>query len=830
MRTTLLRIVPLAILALACQSPNALASPDTPPSVVASPGGVIRVELGDSAEFEVCGRSFVGGDIEIEPIDSPEWCRRSRGHRSEGCVAYIITPTTIGAHTLRFMVIDDENDTATEHAVTVEVSDRGGCNDLPICTATPPGPLMIDAGQSVMLEICGESPCGNTVQLHTPAGLPDWAVAQDPFGDDQCATYLLTPPNSAGGMHTLHFQITDDVNAQSGFCNVMVEVIGCDDLPICTATPPGPLKVNAGGSIMLEICGESQCGNPVQLYTPAGLPDWVVAQDTFGDDQCTTYLLSPPENAAGMYDLHYQITDDVNAQSGFCNIMVEVNPPCADPPRCFSRSIPPTMAYVGEEFSFDVCGESLCGNEAGITALNLPDWCSESDLRIDETCIVVTCTPPNNVEGLHSFEFEIEDLGNGLKTTCSVGIEVVCHLEPFCSFSEAGPISVAVGEEIDLEFCGVTACNGHRARIEMSSRPPFITPAGHQKGGVDQEICLPIKGTPRPGDEGSWRVKVMVRDLDTGVETECDIQIIVTGASCVQPPTCSVEPGEFIGAAPGAEVALTVCAEPGCPDGVITLEAIELPGFCDEIPRAVGGMGEAVCAPILCTVPNDTAPGEYPVRFLATDTTSGLTTECTATIVVGNQVRGCFEQEPNNMLTICTTLDADGCLNLNDCGSFVDGYLGESGDDRDYYCITGLEPGAIYNALIVGGIGSGGEPTCAALACLDESGMVIEVTNTGPMGMGRPSLPCLADDSGRIHVAISGCSDLDLDGQDDNPPVGAIGGIGHGSRGSYQLLVSPIEVFDNASLACHADMNGNGIVDTADLGMLIGIFGERCDP
>jgi len=121
-----------------------------------------------------------------------------------------------------------------------------------------------------------------------------------------------------------------------------------------------------------------------------------------------------------------------------------------------------------------------------------------------------------------------------------------------------------------------------------------------------------------------------------------------------------------------------------------------------------------------------------------------------------------------------------------------------------------------------------GDPGCYTLACIGEDGSIQNSTNSG-QALGFPMIDCVATVDGFVFFAVSGCADLDIDGLDDDSiGVGLDrGGIGHGSRGSYIVAVnfaSPSAV----APACYADLNQDGVVDSADLGMLIGMIGDRC--
>ncbi|MCB9837892.1 MAG: hypothetical protein H6813_01000 [Phycisphaeraceae bacterium] len=940
----------LSTLALAMLIPGAAlgaGSDLTPPAATSTPRGSLQVGVGEAVEFTVCGESFVGGDIEIELLDAPAWCRRAHGQGStQGCVTYVATPDSPGVHVLRFVIIDDENEMETAHSVTIEAGPSQG--PAPLCTITPMGPLTVDACDVFSFVVCGEPQSDGETDVQPIGVLPSWvqltsATGVPRGGSIACNTYECTPMLGDAGQHTLEFLISESTTSETTTCSITINVVACDNAPICTVSPMSPIQTTPGSVFSFEICAETQCDGETDVQPMGLLPPWVQLTGATGVPRggsiaCNTYECSPGMGDVGQHTLSFLLTDAKSTASTVCDVVINVGPVSNDPPTCEfipasgSIVIPPTgndqyqicvtsgvpghvveftaldapgwildqaasgaqfmdsgcaygdvhpplsaagttvtvhylvedvdsgaqamcefnivvpeaeppvceiskeviSVYPGEVDSFDLCATAQNGeNEIFYNPSNMaPAYLSPlNGTFFGQGCETLTFAPPLiATPSTHVQVFNITDLGTGEVSQCEITLIVLCPDEPACWFTQQGPVEVAVGEPVNFEFCGYPGCDTSYVRIEMIGRPPFIDPAGHQKGGRGETLCLPITGTPGPEHAGrTYPVRVRTTNLSTGQQTECSILIhVLDTGGCPEAPLCFAEPGEYVGAEPGGEVSLTICAEPGCPDSAVTLEVIELPAFCDDLAMIVGGAGETACAPITCTLPLDTAPGEYPVRLLATDGSSGLTSECVATIVVSQGVRGCFEEEPNNMNSICTMLDAEGCLGLDDCGSFVDGYLGESGDDRDYYCISGLTPDSVYRAMIVGGLSADGTPTCATLACLDESGEIIEITNTGPQGMGRPSLSCLADSTGQIHLAVTGCNDLDLDGQADNPGPG-VGGIGHGTRGSYQLLFSldsPLAV----DMPCLADLNGDGLVDSADLGALLGVFGETCAP
>jgi len=684
---------------------------------------------------------------------------------------------------------------------------------------------VIAEGESAQFTISGASHCGGDISIEA-MNAPEWCHALRGSSDSN-VTYSGTPTEP--GEYTIVFVITDDENDMTDTVNVTVQVRGCDcqEPPICEFIAPNLLEIPAGGNSEIMFCYRSACpDSEVSIFRNSGPIDFCSDLGTSpGPDggQCLTISCSPqPGDTGGLYTIEYIVTDLSSGETTTCLFNFTVIEPCHNSPSCTITPDGPITASVGEEFSFDVCGDSLCNGEISITPQNLPDWCNTSNMRFEQTCLTVTCTPPNNVEGMYTFEFLIEDSLSEESTTCSVDVEVACHLEPICYFTESGPYEARVGEPIDFEFCGVAACDGHRVRIEMPSRPPFIDPAGHQKGGVNETLCLPIKGTPGPGDVGKWQLHITATDLGSGVESECSILIrVLEGDGCLEPPVCQITQGDQIEVGLNESFPIEICASSACGDGAVTIEVAEPSALCDSFGLTEGEPGEELCTTLPCSTNDVNEPGEYLVRFLITDTSNGQTSICETMVIVGGGSAGCVEEEPNNEIGLCTMLDARQCLDIG-CGSLVSGYLDDSGSDVDVYCIGGLSPGAIYGVRVLRGVNRDLEFTCAVAVCLDASGVPVE------NGSNRSTIECLTDDSGTLFLGVSGCGDLDLDGQIDS--VQARGNPIHDAIGSYQILITPSEVIDEASITCHADMNGDGMVDSADMGMLIDVFGESCAP
>jgi len=80
----------------------------------------------------------------------------------------------------------------------------------------------------------------------------------------------------------------------------------------------------------------------------------------------------------------------------------------------------------------------------------------------------------------------------------------------------------------------------------------------------------------------------------------------------------------------------------------------------------------------------------------------------------------------------------------------------------------------------------------------------------------------VADGAGAVTLAVTGYGDDDFNGL--MTPGMPYDEYGHGG---YMLLVSAIDTADTEEMPLErqADLNGDGVVNTSDLGVLIGLFG-----
>lgn len=770
------------------------------------------------------------------------------------------------------------------HAIAAGEEGEEECESRPSCRLVP-NVNLIEAlvGVPFSVTICGVSNCGNDVRIESWHLNPRWCDPVDTdsrggnseTGEELCYDLICTPPLTAIGTRTFKFKITDLGNGESTWCEFQVRTtLPCLDVPNCRTIPEGVIEVVAGDSFSFEFCASSDCTDHRFAILPVMVPSWCHPEQGMMDNElsmptgehCFTVNCNPPLNTPP--DRYWIKIKVIDLETGFqevCVLDVDiVAPECSDPPVCeisqpvgFRSPNDDAESFkltVGDTGGFQICGTSPCGNDLVIDTSSLPDFCRVNMNDGDGSpcglcagggghegphteCLWITCEPEAGDEGQHHATIWVTDLENDKRSRCDVWFTVngLCETEPpVCSIAMDGespseaPFRVLVGEPFGFEVCGDAACDDHRVRVAPSSLPPFVTNPGHRTGAAGAEVCLDVQGQARSQDIGSWNVHFLVTDIDSGLSTDCWKRIIVEGEPvCEERPTCSIEPGGEILSGPGATHSIEICGTPLCEDNAVEIVAEELPAFCGPFETVTGEAGELVCATLSCTVPIGVEPGTYTIKFRVRDTTNGRSSVCTTQLLVPEPAQvGCFEpDEPNNGFSQCSLFDVGACFDIG-CGSSITGMLDQSGSDFDYYCVAGLEPFSEYSVTIIGGVDQDGMPGCYALACIGEDGGIVSSTNSG-QAMGFPSLVCIATGDGNVFFAVSGCDDLDIDGQQD--PVGEDrGGIGHGSRGSYVIAVNFDSSFSLAP-ACHADMNGDGIVDSADLGMLIGMFGSLCD-
>ncbi len=136
-------------------------------------------------------------------------------------------------------------------------------------------------------------------------------------------------------------------------------------------------------------------------------------------------------------------------------------------------------------------------------------------------------------------------------------------------------------------------------------------------------------------------------------------------------------------------------------------------------------------------------------------------------------------------------------------------------DDRDFYHFTNLDPHSEYVVEIEGGVGLDGLPTDVRLGWYDKNcNLILSDSSSGPHpDYGRLAL--ITDINGEFILLVSAGSDADGDGLADSGP-----GVGepHGVGGGYVLTV-------RRAGGSAADLNGDGVVDSSDLAILLAAWG-----
>ncbi|MCB9838310.1 MAG: hypothetical protein H6813_03145 [Phycisphaeraceae bacterium] len=171
--------------------------------------------------------------------------------------------------------------------------------------------------------------------------------------------------------------------------------------------------------------------------------------------------------------------------------------------------------------------------------------------------------------------------------------------------------------------------------------------------------------------------------------------------------------------------------------------------------------------------------------------------------------------------------------------------------DVDYFKLTNLVPLCDYCIEQIGGIDCECTKTDAMLGWFDKSCTLIDHNDDKDYEDVYSKLCAVADANGEINIAVTGYSDYNFNGLNDEWEFGP--GMedrapvecpepkhGHGVAGCYTLKVyvtnphsggipadsgnaGDVTVMQNA--LDHGDLNMDGVTNTADLGILIGNFG-----
>jgi hypothetical protein len=412
---------------------------------------------------------------------------------------------------------------------------------------------------------------------------------------------------------------------------------------------------------------------------------------------------------------------------------------------------------------------------------------------------------------------------------------VWCSLDGFdvaipSAFEAMRTYDVKPGDVLDvMEICALSGC-GFRARVEMFARPPFMEPAGHRKGGAGEQVCISTKANDvvEPGfAEGTYWAKFKCVDLGNGNESILKVGYRYTdpgSGQCAEAPLCEVLEGTAVTVEMNQTTSLTVCGESLCDDCEVTVELASGPPFVTLATADVPGNDDGLCNSYNVS-PGDDDGGISTATFVVTDC-NGNTSECSVEINVPEvtPVTACVEDEaqsPNGTFADANVIDSGACA--DDLGVNIHGVLGVPmviHGDADYYRIIGLSPGATYTAMIIAGLDSANNFTDTMLGWFVAAGAPVAADDNSGSRSVYSMLDFTADGGGSATLAVAGHGDGNFDGlMDPSMPYEQMG------RGGYVLSIRARVELGEMPLERRADFNGDGVVDTADLGMLIGIFG-----
>ena len=443
-------------------------------------------------------------------------------------------------------------------------------------------------------------------------------------------------------------------------------------------------------------------------------------------------------------------------------------------------------------------------------------------------------------------EIIVKDKDNDTKTTCRFSIEIECGKLPECYLNgklmhesrDKYPMvvfDVKPGDVLEvLEVCARSACD-EEIRVELMSRPPFMEPIGAHTDFNDggKTVCI----TTHANDvveggfaEGTYWAKFKCTDLEGGLSRILKVGYRYTDpqpTACDEPPLCEVLEGDSMTVDIDSTGLFTVCGSTACKDCDVSIEMTDGPSYVTLDTADVPGNDDGLCnAYLVAPITGD--EGSATATFTITDC-DGNTSECSIEINVPEPtpLLACQENEdrlPNNSFDDASVIDAGECadafgVNLH---GVLDTPVFKSGD-VDYYRIVGLTPGETYNATIVAGLTSRNGFTDTMLGWLVAEGVTVASDdNSGPM-TGYSKIAFTADENGVATLAITGHGDSDFNGSMDvSMPYEEYG------FGGYMLSIRA-EAGDVMPLERQADLNGDGVVDTADLGALIGVFGASAN-
>ena len=448
----------------------------------------------------------------------------------------------------------------------------------------------------------------------------------------------------------------------------------------------------------------------------------------------------------------------------------------------------------------------------------------------------------------------VTDLEIERSSECTLLIVGRCDAPPWCSFNGAvcdeardgyamAIYDVQPGDILPvLEFCAHSQC-GNRARVEMFARPPFMDPIGHRKGGHGERVCISTRANDIVESgfaEGTYWAKFKCTDVRNGRHRVLKVGFRYTDPpeeeACDEPPVCEVYkssgglisgPMITVTIPVGDSMTLFVCGSSACDDCdiaiAVTGAGLPFVSLSDTgVPHPAGLVG--TCDAYVASPTENDAAGIHLASFTVTDC-FGTTTECVVRINVFHPapLLACTENEdqfPNDSFADASVIDSGACADefgVNIYG-VLDAPVATIGD-VDYYRIVGLTPGEVYNATIVAGLNPDNGFTDTMLGWIVADGVAIATDDdSGPLE-GYSKITFTADADGVATLAITGHGDDDFDGSmDASMPYEEYG------FGGYMLSIRAVDG-DAMPIEQQADLNGDGVVDTGDLGMLIGLFG-----
>ncbi|MCB9838968.1 MAG: hypothetical protein H6813_06475 [Phycisphaeraceae bacterium] len=438
-----------------------------------------------------------------------------------------------------------------------------------------------------------------------------------------------------------------------------------------------------------------------------------------------------------------------------------------------------------------------------------------------------------------NFVMRMTDLSSIAITNCPVTLVAQCASNPICTVPSE-PIEVSpYGDSLNLN---VITREGGCSPLPTTLRTEVFD---HNNNSVIGLVSGGITGpTPinvitginlAPGEQVTWRV--VVTDLNGDLMTECPFDI----RGCDRPVICSLDgdesymsgPMRVYDVEPGDTLEVfEVCAESAC-GGPARVEMFARPPFMEPAGHRKGNDGEPSCISTKAddVVESGFAEGTYWAKFHCEDLLTGDLSE----LKVGfhytdpgpdpDPAAVCAEDESapsNDGFDSATPIDAGVCADAGGVGIFgtLDVPIVINGD-VDFYRIDGLTPGTIYTATIVAGSDGQQRYTDTMLGWFAAAGVLVTSDdNGGPRGV-FSAIEFIADDSGAATIAVTGHGDDNFDGlMDPSMPYNEYG------FGDYMLLVHGLAPdLGDIPLERQADLNGDGVVDTGDLGILIGLFG-----